>query len=690
MPRGVADHQGKKQFDEFPLRSSRGFSFQLTGELEGDCGKTNAQTRTESALFESCQSSTAAQEAVRERPLATGPQASAQESVDLLLEQRSVKLSESNAFDGQAFYSLSKSENLESVLQSAVSTKLAQHLRYCSGRDSMVWRHSKQGGDVSLHSTENMTATRVGGVRTPICTQKASARYVKPGSQATAFSESTAVQQKQYYVPLEVEAVSDVSRRPRLYDKQVGGKCTNFAHDGSGNRSSSSIPSKGSRNHRNTELRYASELESFPNRNIARSSGPDVPTREFHSDKPRDSSVPDKGGNAPKRPLDSNSTFGSTAEISSSRRSSTGDLSPNILGSRDRSQATHHARGHFGKSRIDTAAPTAFITRPSYMDTTAVGRRLTAQNNMWSAVGSYEPLASLVFHELYRQLSPALQALCMQCLRTTDSPELRALTDIQQAAMKLVADQSVRRSAAAKKRLAEVFKRAGQPKGTLECLEQFLLTRAPILIYFDIVSLTPHLEQGGFIRSHFEIPQTDATYLRKCNEREQALYSGLYEHESVRPEHHPKYGVRATISASQSDGSGVLSFGHEPLVATLNNPWHVLEALGHEALAALAAFAREPTTLKGTDTAALVDCNIHGEVKLGKDVEAIVLPKSAARDKGTFTKLQEIATQYMVPILSMEKCPTAVKDDCWKHTMRHLQHEVLLKKTALGNTYGQI
>ncbi|CDJ51377.1 hypothetical protein, conserved [Eimeria brunetti] len=306
----------------------------------------------------------------------------------------------------------------------------------------------------------------------------------------------------------------------------------------------------------------------------------------------------------------------------------------------------------------------------------------------------------------------------MQCLGTTDSPELRALTDIQQAAMKLVAGESVRRSAAAKSRLAEVFKRAGQPKGSLECLEQFLLARSPILIYFDIVSLTPHLEQGGFIRSHFEIPQTDATYLRKCNERELALYCGLYEHESVRPEHHPKYGyvsvncklqppwepqpgeaciilkdhvrVRATISANQTDGSRVLSFGHEPLVATLNNPWHVLEALGHEVLAALAAFARDPTSGKGADIPALVDCNIHGEIRLGKDVEAIVLPKSATRDKATFAKLREIATQHMVPILQMEKCPRAVKDDAWKQTMRHVQHEVLLKKTALGNTYGQI
>ena len=134
------------------------------------------------------------------------------------------------------------------------------------------------------------------------------------------------------------------------------------------------------------------------------------------------------------------------------------------------------------------------------MDATAVGRRLTAQNNMWSAVGSYEPLASLVFHELYPQLSRELQALCMQCLGTGDSSELRALTDIQQAAMKLVAEQSVRRSAEAKSRLVEVFKRTGQPIGTLESLEQFLLLRSPILIYFDIVSLTPHLEQGGFIR----------------------------------------------------------------------------------------------------------------------------------------------------------------------------------------------
>lgn len=43
-------------------------------------------------------------------------------------------------------------------------------------------------------------------------------------------------------------------------------------------------------------------------------------------------------------------------------------------------------------------------------------------------------------------------------------------------------------------------------------------------------------------RSPFEIPQTDIQYLQKCTEREVALYCGLYGHETVRQEHHPKYG----------------------------------------------------------------------------------------------------------------------------------------------------
>lgn len=88
----------------------------------------------------------------------------------------------------------------------------------------------------------------------------------------------------------------------------------------------------------------------------------------------------------------------------------------------------------------------------------------------------------------------------MQCLGTTDSPELRALTDIQKAVMALVAKQSVQKSAEAKNRLTKAFEGARDINAALDCLEQFLLSRAPILIYFDIASLTPHLDHGGCIR----------------------------------------------------------------------------------------------------------------------------------------------------------------------------------------------
>ncbi|KAL8269904.1 hypothetical protein Esti_006168 [Eimeria stiedai] len=362
--------------------------------------------------------------------------------------------------------------------------------------------------------------------------------------------------------------------------------------------------------------------------------------------------------------------------------------------------------------------PVATYSRPSYIDGTAMGRRLTAQNNMWSRVGSYEPLSATVFHGVFPTLSSELQKLCMQCVGTPDSPELRSLTDIQKAAMALVAKQSVRKSVAAKSRIATEFMNRGQPKEALEQTEQFLLTSVPILIYFDIASLTPHLAQGGYYRSHFEIPQTDATYLRKCNEREQALYSGLYEHESVRPEHHPKYGyvsmncviqppwepqsgeaclilkdhvrVRTTISASPKGAESGVHLDHEPRVATLNNPWHVLEALGYDALVALAACTRNPSAKLPPEISGLIDCNIHGEVKLGKDVDAIAVPMCSAHDRAMVSKLQSVATRYMVPLISMEHFPRAVKDDSWKHVLRHLQHEVLLKKTSLGNTYGQI
>ncbi|CDJ41563.1 hypothetical protein, conserved [Eimeria tenella] len=187
-------------------------------------------------------------------------------------------------------------------------------------------------------------------------------------------------------------------------------------------------------------------------------------------------------------------------KASSRRRSSTGSFSDRKSGNEYGLGRSPLPSGQPRKPRIDSAAPTEYAVRPSYMATSALGRRLTAQTNIWSGVGTYEPLASSVFHGLFPNLSPELQSLCMQCLGTTDSPELRALTDIQKAVMALVAKQSVKKSAEARNRLTKAFEGAREINGALDCLEQFLLRRAPILIYFDIASLTPHLDNGGCIR----------------------------------------------------------------------------------------------------------------------------------------------------------------------------------------------
>lgn len=84
------------------------------------------------------------------------------------------------------------------------------------------------------------------------------------------------------------------------------------------------------------------------------------------------------------------------------------------------------------------------------------------------------------------------------------------------------------------------------------------------------------------------------------------------------------------------------------------------------------------------------ETELYNYFELRKDVEAIVVPKSSTRDKAMLLKLRSIATLHLVPMLSMEACPIVVKNDSWKRSIRHLQHEVLLNKTALGNTYGQI
>lgn len=184
----------------------------------------------------------------------------------------------------------------------------------------------------------------------------------------------------------------------------------------------------------------------------------------------------------------------------SRRRKSTGDVKFGSCAAAGSEGKIHAADPPRGRPRIGSAFPTTYNLRPSYIDGTAVGRRLTAQNNIWSGVGSYEPLRSSVFHGVFPKLSPELQALCMQCFGTPDSPELRALTDIQKAVMALVAKQSLTKSAEAKDRIVKELNDRGTPKGAVDKLEQFLLTRVPILIYFDIASLTPHLAQGGYFR----------------------------------------------------------------------------------------------------------------------------------------------------------------------------------------------
>ena len=419
-----------------------------------------------------------------------------------MVEEGSLKLSESTAFDKFAYCSPSCSGNLESVLQSAVSAKAPQNPKDGSGRDSMNRCQSKRGGDAPINSSQNITARELRHMPTPLNTQTASLENVKSGLHATALSEHTSVKQKHSSIFQDnAETAHALPQNQGTYNQEVAGRCNLIAHDRSGNRPSSSMPSLGSQKHGRTKLQNSSELKYSPSKRVTDDGGPDAPKWQLRSAQSRDSSsVVDRGKNISKQSLDPSSTFGNTTGFVSLRRRSTEDLHSDMVRNGDCLLPTNRARAHMEKPRINSAAPPTSIMRPSYMDATAVGRRLTAQNNMWSAVGSYEPLASLVFHELYPQLSRELQALCMQCLGTGDSSELRALTDIQQAAMKLVAEQSVRRSAEAKSRLVEVFKRTGQPIGTLESLEQFLLLRSPILIYFDIVSLTPHLEQGGFIR----------------------------------------------------------------------------------------------------------------------------------------------------------------------------------------------
>lgn len=66
--------------------------------------------------------------------------------------------------------------------------------------------------------------------------------------------------------------------------------------------------------------------------------------------------------------------------------------------------------------------------------------------------------------------------------------------------------------------------------------------------------------------------------------------------------------VRTTISGSHHDGPGSLTFDHEPLVGTLNNPWHVLESLGYDALASLAVSAQ--SRYRGTHPKGKLPCDL--------------------------------------------------------------------------------
>ncbi|KAL8439093.1 hypothetical protein Efla_003140 [Eimeria flavescens] len=703
----------------------------------------------------------------REQGLTSSTRRRAGEYGDTMLEKTSVDFSESSALDNLAHRSCKSPDMLLSVLNSAMASDKPvrasgdfaankPNAQLSNHQDGML-----VGGQFDLHhystynrSSDGQTTSTSGSSKTNGLAHneapcKSLASYSEDNAAGNVGSHSSTVSEKESF-HCHPEGGSNVRTRSDLSEEfsSAGSSACPFKQSRTGDSQPSRIRAEDlvqrSSKSATRQLKestsaglsaslaiFSSEAQSSSRGMVASfctaasndssfarlgTTPPEANRRSTHDGKTASGLMADSCAHKADA-FDSLATSTRSSASSRRRRNSTGDMQSGRLGPagscRQMNATTQDTRRPRGSS-----SHMAMNSRPSGIEGTAIGRRLTAQSNMWSRVGNYEPLSSSVFHGVFPTLSAELQALCMRCFGTTDSPELRALTDIQKAAMALVAKQSVPKSAAARSRLVKEFRQKGLPEEALEHLERSLLTSVPILIYFDIASLTPHLAQGGNYRSHFEIPQTDATYLRKCNEREQALYSGLYEHESVRPEHHPKYGyvslncvieppwepqsgegclilkdhvrVRTTISASPQGAESTLHSDEESRVATLNSPWHVLEALGCEALVALAATAQSPSSSSALEISGLIDCNVHGEVKLGKDVDAIVVPKCSAHDKAMLSKLQSIATRYMVPLLSMEKFPRAVKDESLKHVLRHLQHDVLLRKTCLGNTYGQI
>lgn len=102
---------------------------------------------------------------------------------------------------------------------------------------------------------------------------------------------------------------------------------------------------------------------------------------------------------------------------------------------------------------------------------------------------------------MFPRMSHHLVELCQKCLGKEESPEIRSLTDIQKAVLVLVAERSASESRKAKNRIEyDLQQEEDLDNGLFEIIEKFLLKEAPLLVYFDMASLTPHLERSTRLR----------------------------------------------------------------------------------------------------------------------------------------------------------------------------------------------
>jgi len=251
------------------------------------------------------------------------------------------------------------------------------------------------------------------------------------------------------------------------------------------------------------------------------------------------------------------------------------------------------------------------------------------------------------------------------------------LETCQQEALKFVKDKARIASESKRKSLEQRFVQLGMQPSDLDVVNRYIRNEAPIIIHFNPIKVLHHFIKDTHYRNLFEVGTGGGCTNKQTRSGwEATIFNGAYE--KAKPFHRPKYGVlnfardpcgvrqcysygdsymllrnvRLRTTFAQKDTSGV---GNISEMATCEYYMHVMSAFSDQELKDAAAMAGgKKQYTQGSAQATYREVQIHGEVRLDKDVTCIVIHKKYKTNTDICAKLEQFSEKHDVPHIWME------------------------------------